>query len=143
MKFNGKELQDSTKFTQLSSGLGSATVTSSVNNNIAVITIKTSTIVGVKPHFFYKSCSISETIQSHYYIVRSGTNTLYIGTFASAEPTVGELRFIARLSKSALPNGPIQSDVDGGTAIEGSDVFSLDGQTRSKFYSSVSFTMGL
>ena len=27
----------------------------------------------------------------------------------------------------------------GGTAIEGSDVYSLNGQTRSKFYSSVQF----
>lgn len=75
--------------------------------------------------------------KTHYYIVRSGVNTLYIGTYASAEPSVGELRFIARLSKSTLPNGPTQSEVNGGTAIEGSDVFSLDGQTRSKFYSSV------
>ncbi|KAK7690327.1 hypothetical protein QCA50_006984 [Cerrena zonata] len=120
LKFNGKELQDSSKFTQLSSGLGSATVTSSVNNNIAVITIKTSTI-------------------THYYIVRSGTNTIYIGTFASAEPTVGELRFIARLSKSALPNGSPAADIQGGTAIEGSDVFLVNGQTRSKFYSSNRF----
>ncbi len=30
LDYNGKELQDSTKFTQLSSGLGSATVTSTV-----------------------------------------------------------------------------------------------------------------
>ncbi|KAF8895440.1 polysaccharide lyase family 4 protein [Infundibulicybe gibba] len=120
LNFNGKQLQDSSKFTQLSSGLGSATVTSSVANNIAVVTIKTSTI-------------------THYYIVRSGTNTLYIGTFASAEPTVGELRFIARLSKSALPNGIPAAEVNGGTAIEGSDVFLLNGQTRSKFYSSVRF----
>ncbi|THG99407.1 hypothetical protein EW026_g2936 [Hermanssonia centrifuga] len=120
LKFNGLELQDQSKFTQLSSGLGSATVTSSVANSIATITIKTSTI-------------------THYYIVKSGVNTLYIGTFISAEPTVGELRLIARLSKSALPNGPTQSEVNGGTAIEGSDVFMLDGQTRSKFYSSVPF----
>lgn len=49
--------------------------------------------------------------QTHYYIVKNGVNTLYIGTFASAEPTVGELRFIARLSKSALPNGAPQSEV--------------------------------
>ncbi|KAI0308393.1 Rhamnogalacturonase B, partial [Amylostereum chailletii] len=104
----------------LSSGLGSATVTSSVNNDIAVITIKTSTI-------------------THYYIVRSGVNTLYIGTFAAAEPTVGELRLIARLNKANLPNGPIQSNMQGGTAIEGSDVFLVNGQTRSKFYSSVRF----
>ncbi|KAL0576044.1 hypothetical protein V5O48_005925 [Marasmius crinis-equi] len=120
LNFNGKQLQDQSKFTQLSSGLGSATVTSSVANNIAVITIKTSTI-------------------THYYIVRSGTNTLYIGTFASAEPDVGELRFIARLNKASLPNGPVQSEMNGGTAIEGSDVFLINGQTRSKFYSSVRF----
>lgn len=67
---------------------------------------------------------------------------LYIGTYVTAEPDVGELRFIARLSKSALPdgitiNGEQVSEVNGATAIEGSDVFLLDGQTRSKFYSSV------
>ncbi|CAA7261388.1 unnamed protein product [Cyclocybe aegerita] len=118
--FNGKQLQDPSKFTHLSSGLGSATVTSSVVNNIAVITVKTSTI-------------------THYYIVRSGVNTLYIGTYASAEPSVGELRFIARLSKSALPNGVVSAEVNGGSVIEGSDVFLLNGQTRSKFYSSVRF----
>ncbi|KAL0960933.1 hypothetical protein HGRIS_005938 [Hohenbuehelia grisea] len=118
--FNGKQLQDSSKFTQLSSGLGSATVTHSVSNNIAIVTIKTSTI-------------------SHYYIVRSGTNTIYIGTYASAEPDVGELRFIARLSKSALPNGIPAAEVNGGAAIEGSDVFTINGQTRSKFFSSVPF----
>lgn len=71
--------------------------------------------------------------------MKSGINTLYIGTHASAEPTVGELRFIARLSKATVPNGFLVSEVNGGTAIEGSDVFLLDGQTRSKFYSSVSF----
>ena len=50
----------------------------------------------------------------------------------SAEPSVGELRFIARLSSSTLPNGPTQSIIRGGSAIEGSDVFLVDGQTRSK-----------
>ncbi|KAJ7935501.1 polysaccharide lyase family 4 protein [Mycena leptocephala] len=114
INFNGKQLQDSTKFTQLSSGLGSATVTSSVANNIAKITISTSTI-------------------THYYMVQS------VGTFASAEPTVGELRLIARLSKATLPNGPVASEMNGGTAIEGTDVYLLNGQTRSKFYSSIPF----
>ncbi|KAJ6584788.1 polysaccharide lyase family 4 protein [Mycena capillaripes] len=120
INFNGKQLQDSTKFTQLSSGLGSATVTSSVANSIAKITITTSTI-------------------THYYMVLSGVNTLYIGTFASAEPTVGELRFIARLSKATVPNGIPASEMNGGTAIEGTDVYLLNGQTRSKFYSSIPF----
>ncbi|PPR05366.1 hypothetical protein CVT24_007979 [Panaeolus cyanescens] len=120
LTYNGKQLQDSSKFTHLSSGLGSATVTSSVANNIATITIKTSTIM-------------------HYYIVRSGINTIYIGTYASAEPSVGELRFIARLSKSAVPYGIPEAEMAGGTAIEGSDVFTINGQTRSKFFSSVRF----
>jgi rhamnogalacturonan endolyase len=70
--------------------------------------------------------------------VRSGENTLYLGTFASQEPSVGELRFIARLLKSSLPNGIPESEMRGGAAIEGSDVFLINGQTRSKFYSSVS-----
>ncbi|KAG6841704.1 hypothetical protein C0991_007976 [Blastosporella zonata] len=118
--YNGVQLQDSSEFTQLSSGLGSATVTSSVANSIAVIKITTSTI-------------------SHYYIVKSGVNTLYIGTYASAEPSVGELRLIARLSRATLPNGNVNSDVNGGTAIEGTDVYLVNGVTRSKFYSSIPF----
>lgn len=80
--------------------------------------------------------------QTQYYMVKSGVNTIYIGTYASAEPSVGELRFIARLSKSSLPTGVVKngeqvSEMNGGTAIEGSDVYLVDGQTRSKFYSSV------
>lgn len=62
-----------------------------------------------------------------------------MATYITAEPSVGELRFIARLRKSALPNGVTASEVDGGTAIEGSDVFLVNGQTRSKFYSSKRF----
>ncbi|KAF9021055.1 Rhamnogalacturonase B, partial [Hymenopellis radicata] len=118
--FDGTELQDSSKFTQLSSGLGSAAVSSTVDNGIGVVTISTDTI-------------------THYYIIRSGENTIYIGTHASTEPEVGELRFIARLNKDALPNGVTASEVDGGAVVEGSDVFLVDGQTRSKFYSSVRF----
>lgn len=52
-------------------------------------------------------------------------NTLYTGTFPSAEPTVGELRFIVRLSKSTLPNGATQSEVNGGTAIEVRELWCL------------------
>lgn len=48
------------------------------------------------------------------------------------EPTVGELRFIARLKKKALPKGPTASDVEGGSVIEGGDVLLVNGQTRSK-----------
>ncbi|KAG9099292.1 hypothetical protein FS749_001609 [Ceratobasidium sp. UAMH 11750] len=120
LKYNGVEYQDSSKFTQISSGLGSATVTSKVSGSYATITITTSTLI-------------------QYYVAVSGQNAIYIGTYTTAEPDVGELRFIARLAKSKVPNGYTQSEVDGGTAIEGSDVFLLNGQTRSKFYSSVEF----
>ena len=46
---------------------------------------------------------------------------------------MGELRFIARLSRSTLPNGPTVATIFGNSgAIEGSDVFMVNGQTRSK-----------
>ncbi|KAG9127071.1 hypothetical protein FRC07_000794 [Ceratobasidium sp. 392] len=120
LKYNGVEYQDSSKFTQISSGLGTATVTSKISGNYALITIATDTL-------------------TQYYVAVSGQNAIYIGTYTTAEPSVGELRFIARLAKSKVPNGYTVSEIDGGTAIEGSDVYSLNGQTRSKFYSSVQF----
>lgn len=57
----------------------------------------------------------------------------------TAEPSIGELRFIARLRRAAVPNGYVSADVNGGSAIEGSDVFNINSQTRSKFYSSRQF----
>ncbi|KAF8598157.1 hypothetical protein BDV93DRAFT_451596 [Ceratobasidium sp. AG-I] len=120
LKYNGKECQDQSKFTHIASGLGSATVTSKVSGNYATVTIKTSTL-------------------TQYYVAVKGQTAIYIGTYATAEPTVGELRFIARLNKSALPKGFTASEVEGGTVVEGSDVFKVSGQTRSKFYSSVPF----
>lgn len=60
-------------------------------------------------------------------------------TSTTSEPSVGELRFIARLRKAAVPNGAPAAEISGGTAIEGSDVFNVNGQTRSKFYSSRQF----
>lgn len=75
-------------------------------------------------------------------LTSSWSSPYWLAIFPSsttAEPSVGELRYIARLARSTVPNGPIASDVNGGTAIEGSDVFSVNGQTRSKFYSSRQF----
>lgn len=63
-----------------------------------------------------------------------------MATYITAEPSVGELRFIARLRKSSLPNAVIQAaEVNGGSVVEGEDVFLINGQTRSKFYSSKPF----
>jgi Rhamnogalacturonan lyase B, N-terminal len=57
----------------------------------------------------------------------------------TAEPSIGELRFIARLRKGAVPTGARASEIVGGSAIEGSDVFKVGSETRSKFYSSRQF----
>jgi len=62
-----------------------------------------------------------------------------MGTYITAEPSIGELRFIARLKKSVMTTGVTAAQINGGQVIEGSDVFRVDGQTRSKFYSSVPF----
>ncbi|KAF9480922.1 polysaccharide lyase family 4 protein [Pholiota conissans] len=122
MKFNGIEAQDSSKRSQISSGIGascSATRTGNANNYVK-ITCTTSTL-------------------TQYYVARYKDPAIHMATYITAEPSVGELRFIARLSRSTLPNGYAVSNIQGGTAIEGSDVFLVSGQTRSKFYSSRQF----
>jgi rhamnogalacturonan endolyase len=79
------------------------TVTSSVANSIAVVTIQMSTI-------------------THFYIVQHALHPGHV----SAEPNVGELRFIALPSKSALQMGLTQSEVNGAPAIMGSNFFWSD-----------------
>ena len=76
-------------------------------------------------------------------VFENGANTIYMGTYTVSEPTVGELRFIFRLTglPSTYPTysyGDV-SNTNGGSAIEGSDVYLVSGQTRSKFYSSNRF----
>lgn len=70
---------------------------------------------------------------THYMVFEDGANTIYMGTYTNSEPSVGELRFIFRLTglEVAYPHGDV-SDTAGGTAIEGSDVYTVDGETRSK-----------
>lgn len=70
-------------------------------------------------------------------IFANGENNIYMGTYTASEPTVGELRYIFRLTglTETYPTysyGDV-SDTAGGTAIEGSDVYTVSGQTRSKF----------
>ena len=73
---------------------------------------------------------------THYLIIRNGENTIYMATFPTAEPGVGELRWITRLNSVLIPNGPGPSDLHGTTgAIESTDIFGVaDGTTRSKYY---------
>ncbi len=118
LTYNGTQLQDQTKFSGVSSGLGSATVTATTyGTNYIKIACATSTL-------------------THYYMARNGYNHVYLATHITAEPAVGELRYIFRLSTATLPNAPVASDNRNNTgAVESSDVFGLgNGHTRSKFY---------
>src|ERR1043166_6788088 len=122
---NGTEYQATDKNSHIASGLGTATVAATTyGTNYIKIAIATSS-----------SNSVARSL-THYLMVRNGLNIIYMATYASAEPNVGELRWITRLQSSKLTNGPIPSDNRGTTnAIESSDVFgNADGTTRSKYY---------
>ncbi|KAK6534029.1 hypothetical protein TWF281_005369 [Arthrobotrys megalospora] len=124
LKYNNVEYQDTSKYTHINSGLGTSTVSGSLVNGYTKITIQSSGLP-----------------VTQYIVSKSGDPTLYLATYITGEVDPGELRWIARLKKSVLPTGvrnPV-SDTVGGTAIEGSDVYLVNGQTRSKFYSSERF----
>jgi rhamnogalacturonan endolyase len=77
---------------------------------------------------------------THYMVFRDGAANIWMGTSVNSEPSIGELRYIFRLTglTEAYPYGDV-SKTAGGTAIEGSDVYTVSSQTRSKFYSSERF----
>lgn len=78
---------------------------------------------------------------THYMVFVNGENNIYMGTNTVSEPSVGELRFIFRLTglTETYPTYAWAdvSDTTSGTAIEGSDVYLVNGQTRSKFCKSL------
>ncbi|KAJ5691939.1 hypothetical protein N7462_001362 [Penicillium macrosclerotiorum] len=123
INYYGSELQYQSTGSHIGSGLGTATVTATQSGDYIKVTCTTDTLI-------------------HYYVAHSGDSIIYMATYTTAEPSVGELRYIARLNADLLPNeepfGTV-SNIDGGTAIEGSDVYLVDGETRSKFYSSERF----
>lgn len=75
-------------------------------------------------------------------MIRDTDSTLHMATYITAQPSIGELRWIGRLNAAVLPNDDVnQASATGGSSstVEGSDVFVVNGQTRSKFYSSQRF----
>ncbi|KAJ5362093.1 hypothetical protein N7541_002937 [Penicillium brevicompactum] len=124
INFYGSELQYQSTGSHISSGLGSGTtVTATQSGDYIKVTCATSTL-------------------THYYVVHSGDPIIHMATYTTAEPSVGELRYIARLNADLLPNEEpfgVVSNIGGGSVVEGEDVFLVDGQTRSKFYSSERF----
>lgn len=79
---------------------------------------------------------------THYYVFASGSDAIHMATDTASQPAVGETRYIVRVDSAKLPVefpfGDVSNTVNG-EAIEGSDVFLVNGQTRSKFYSSERF----
>ncbi|KAF2738498.1 Rhamnogalacturonase B [Polyplosphaeria fusca] len=125
VQYRGEEFQVQNQGSHIGSGLGTATVKAeTINGQYAKITCTTATL-------------------THYVVVRSGDSTIFMATYTSAEPSIGELRFIARLQSSKLPLeypfGSASTTSGSSSSIEGSDVFVVSGQTRSKFYSSERF----
>jgi len=127
LKINGVEFQNQSKGSQINSGFdwlysttSSVTVSASViNTNYIKITVQAGNL-------------------THYYMARSGYPYIYMATYFTSEPDVhGHVRYILRMQRSQLPNGPEPSDLSNVvSAIESSDVFvQADGETRSKHYS--------
>ncbi|KAK1754283.1 polysaccharide lyase [Echria macrotheca] len=127
IKYRGVELQYGSQGTHIGSGLGSATV--SVNQ------------ISGSSRYIKVTC-VTSTL-THYMVVREGESTIYMATYITAEPDIGELRFIARLLPNQLPGeypyGEVSNTNGASSTVEGSDVFVVNGQTRSKFYSSTRF----
>ncbi|KAL4155189.1 hypothetical protein PRNP1_007302 [Phytophthora ramorum] len=119
--WNDVELQYSAKNTHVNSGLGS--VTSSIKN------LDDSTI-----RIICKTTGLEQT-----YLFRPNENAIYMGTYHTTDLELAELRFLARLDRTALNNGmSAASEIDGMSAIESTDIYADDdGVTASKFYSGI------
>lgn len=121
LNINGTELQPSgTNESHVESGLPSPTVSAQQNGNFIIITASTTTWYG------------SGTLH-HYYVAVNGQNNIYMATHVASG--AGELRWIQYLNRSILTSINTPSDVNGGTAIESTDIDLVNGQTRSKYYS--------
>jgi len=123
-QYKGIELNDQSKASQIASGLGSATVTATTSGNFITIKCVSS------------DTSVVPTPLTHYYIAQNGFDNIYMATYVTSEPSVGELRYIFRGQFNVIPNGPAPSNNNGNTgAIESTDVFGhSNGQTTSKYY---------
>lgn len=127
LKINGVEFQNQSKGSQVNSGFDWLySTTSSVSVSASVINTN------------YIKITVQAGDLTHYYMARSGYPYIYMATYFTSEPDVhGHVRYILRMLRSQLPNGPEPSDISNTVAaIESSDIFvQADGETRSKHYS--------
>jgi len=126
--YNGVEYQDQTRGSQINSGLNFLAYS---NNNVTI------TAQVVNTDYILITCTAANL--THYYIARNGYPHIYMATWFNVEPSTGGglCRYITRLKKSSLSNGPRPSDLAGITySLESGDISGLPGgQTRSKHYS--------
>ncbi|KAJ3042524.1 hypothetical protein HDV00_007058 [Rhizophlyctis rosea] len=128
IKYNDVELQDSSKPTAINSGFGTVSVSAqTIGTDYIKVTVQSSSLP-----------------VTHHWVAKKNEATIYMATKNTAEVDPGEFRMLFRLKPSALPTGYTYNNVQvsqiaGGTAIEGSDVYLVSGTTRSKFYSSERF----
>jgi rhamnogalacturonan endolyase len=118
IRWNGTELNDQDKASQIASGVaGTATSRLLASGTVALITVDCGTL-------------------TQYFATRASENIVYMATYITAEPSVGELRWITRLKGNLLTGVPAQSNNTGSNGnIESTDVFGYaDGHTTSKYY---------
>jgi rhamnogalacturonan endolyase len=111
--------------THINSGLGSSQVAAETINGVIRITV-TASGAGV----------------TQYLVAKPDDPTIYLATHITKEVDPGELRWLARLRRQAVPNGwrGNVGHIDGCTAFEGKDTFKCsNGQTRCKMYTSDRF----
>lgn len=125
LNYNGIELQGQTKGSHIASGF------SGLYTGIADVAVDAQQV---------DTDTIKITVQTgsctHYYLARRNQNNIVMGTYITAEPSVGEFRWITRMKAAVLTNVPPESNLSNTTgAVESSDVFGLaNGETRSKYY---------
>ncbi|CAE6483783.1 unnamed protein product [Rhizoctonia solani] len=113
MLFNGIQAQDQSKRSYIASGIGATCTWTKIGNYTKILCV-TSTL-------------------TQYYVAQYKNPGIHMATCTTAEPSAGELRFIARLNTATLPDRPVISRITGNSgAIEDDDVFLVSGQSRSK-----------
>jgi rhamnogalacturonan endolyase len=118
IQWNGTELDDQAKPSQIASGVaGTATSSLLESGTVALITVDCGTLI-------------------QYFATRAHENVIYMATYVTAEPSVGELRWITRLKGNVLTGVPAPSNNSGSNGnSESTDVFGhADGTTTSKYY---------
>ncbi|MBF9003037.1 rhamnogalacturonan lyase B N-terminal domain-containing protein [Vibrio nitrifigilis] len=121
LKYDSTERQKSSgsRRSQINSGLWDVTVTGEINDTNTVSKI---------------TCEMDGL--THYLISKDGEDNIYMATYITEEPSVGELRWITRLQESSFDSLQSPSNnADTTSTVESSDVFGhSDGTTSSKYY---------